>query len=250
MIITIGAVICGLTPWLITEGFIRTDASTAVIVLCFTPALTLIIARALGRERGSFARSFGAATAFAGLCLCVSSTVPLREHGSSDRVVGIGLLAGAALCSAIYNVMARPLVSGAGALATTFLTMLGGTIALSIMMLIRDYDGWSAVPSTGTWTLMLFVGGGGALQSLLWLAAMRCAEAGRIAVLVTLSPLSTQALEVWLFGRATPTAMLVGSAAIVIGTFLALRSTSPPCGLQSVHPGVKNLRATSRTKTR
>ncbi|MCJ9669028.1 MULTISPECIES: DMT family transporter [unclassified Neorhizobium] len=245
LIVTVGAIVCGLTPWLIMEGLIRTDASTAVIVLCFTPVLTLIIARLLGRERGSFSRSFGAATAFVGLCLCVSSTGPLQEHSNADRMMGIGLLTVAAFSSAIYNVLARPLVSGAGALATTFLTMLGGAIALSIMILIRDHHVWSKEPSMETWILIFFVGAGGAVQSLLWLAAMRCAEAGKIAVLVTLSPLSTQILEVWLFGRATPAAMLAGIAAIIIGSCLALRSTSSPSGPQSLHPDGKGVRVTS-----
>ncbi len=247
MIITVGAFICGLTPWLIMEGLIRTDAVTTAIVLCFTPVLTVIIARLLGRERGSFSRSLGAATAFAGLCLCIFSTDSLQGNGSADRVMGIGMLTVAACSSALYNVLARPMVSGAGALATTVLTLLGGAIMLSIIILLRSHHAWPADPSMATWILVLFVGAGGAVQSLLWLLAMRYAEAGKIAVLVTLSPLSTQTLEVWLFGRAISWITLVGSATIIIGSCLALQSNNSPLRPRHSHQGGRQMRAASRT---
>lgn len=221
-IILMGAVSGGLTPWAITEGLARTDATTSAIVLCSTPIFTLLLAQILRREDALVRHWLGASVTFVGLAVCLAPDPGWKGPDTPDLAIGLMLLIAAAIASAFFNVLVRQLVATVGPTALTVLSVLGGTALLTVLLTISA--GNHAVPDLSSlpWLLLVFVGAGSAAQSFLWIAAMRFCEAGRISPLIALSPVSTLALEACVLGKTIQYHSIAGSCLILIGLSLAL----------------------------
>jgi drug/metabolite transporter (DMT)-like permease len=122
--------ICGLIGisvynGLLNEGERTVSAGAAAFVVNVAPILTAILATAFLRERFSAWGWSGALTSFFGVGL-----IALGQPGGLAFGGGASLVAGAALCTAIYFVLQRPLVPRYGALACTAYTLLAGELFL------------------------------------------------------------------------------------------------------------------------
>ena len=110
---------------LLNQGERTVSAGAAAFVVNIAPILTAILATIFLRERFSLWGWGGALTSFAGVGL-----IALGQPGGLAFGGGASLVAGAALCTASYFVIQRPLVPRYGALACTAYTILSGTLFL------------------------------------------------------------------------------------------------------------------------
>jgi drug/metabolite transporter (DMT)-like permease len=110
---------------LLNQGERTVSAGAAAFVVNIAPILTAILATIFLRERFSVWGWGGALISFAGVGL-----IALGQPGGLAFGGGASLVAGAALCTAIYFVLQRPLVPRYGALACTAYTLLAGTLFL------------------------------------------------------------------------------------------------------------------------
>jgi drug/metabolite transporter (DMT)-like permease len=122
--------VCGLIGISIYNGLLNqgertVSAGAAAFVINIAPILTAILATIFLRERFSVWGWGGALISFAGVGL-----IALGQPGGLAFGGGASLVAGAALCTAIYFVIQRPLVPRYGALACTAYTLLAGTLFL------------------------------------------------------------------------------------------------------------------------
>jgi drug/metabolite transporter (DMT)-like permease len=106
---------------LLNEGERTVSAGAAAFIVNVAPILTAILATIFLRERFSAWGWGGALTSFAGVGL-----IALGQPGGLAFGGGASLVAGAALCTASYFVLQRPLVPRYGALACTAYTLLAG----------------------------------------------------------------------------------------------------------------------------
>ncbi len=122
--------ICGLIGisaynGLLNQGERTVSAGAAAFIVNVAPILTAILAAVFLRERFSAWGWGGALTSFAGVGL-----IALGQPGGVAYGGGASLVAGAALCTASYFVLQRPLVPRYGALACTAYTLLAGALFL------------------------------------------------------------------------------------------------------------------------
>ena len=110
---------------LLNQGERTVSAGAAAFIVNVAPILTAVLATVFLRERFSAWGWGGALTSFAGVGL-----IALGQPGGVAFGGGASLVAGAALCTAIYFVLQRPLVSRYGALACTAYTLLAGALFL------------------------------------------------------------------------------------------------------------------------
>jgi drug/metabolite transporter (DMT)-like permease len=105
-----------------------TTSGTAALVVALAPALTLVLATAVGLERATVRRGVGLAVAFAG----VAVVVLLGAGGelSLANAKGPLIVLAAPVAFALYNVLLQPLLDRYGLLALTAASSLVGTLAL------------------------------------------------------------------------------------------------------------------------
>jgi len=123
-------VVCGLIGislynGLLNEGERTVSAGAAAFIVNIAPILTAILATVFLGERFSAWGWSGALISFAGVGL-----IALGQPGGPAFGGGASLVAGAALCTASYFVLQRPLVPRYGALACTAYTLLAGALFL------------------------------------------------------------------------------------------------------------------------
>jgi drug/metabolite transporter (DMT)-like permease len=122
--------ICGLVGisvynGLLNQGELTVSAGAASFIVNAAPILTAILATLFLRERLSAWGWGGALVSFAGVGL-----IALGQPSGLAFGGGASLVAGAALCTAIYFVLQRPLVPRYGALACTAYTLIAGAMFL------------------------------------------------------------------------------------------------------------------------
>jgi len=110
---------------LLNQGERTVSAGAAAFIVNVAPILTAVLATVFLRERFSAWGWGGALVSFAGVGL-----IALGQPGGLAFGGGAVLVAGAALCTAIYFVLQRPLVPRYGALACTAYTLLAGALFL------------------------------------------------------------------------------------------------------------------------
>ena len=123
--------ICGLIGisvynGLLNQGERTVSAGAASFIVNVAPILTAILATVFLRERFSAWGWGGALISFAGVGL-----IALGQPGGLAFGGGASLVAGAALCTATYFVLQRPLVPRYGALACTAYTLIAGALFLT-----------------------------------------------------------------------------------------------------------------------
>lgn len=122
--------ICGLIGisvynGLLNQGERTVSAGAAAFIVNIAPILTAILATVFLRERFTAWGWGGALISFAGVGL-----IALGQPGGLAFGGGASLVAGAALCTASYFVLQRPLVRRYGPLACTAYTLLAGALFL------------------------------------------------------------------------------------------------------------------------
>ena len=105
-----------------------TTSGIAALVVALSPALTMILAFALGLDRVTTRRVVGLAVAFAGVAIVIAlgSGRELSLEGTKGPLIVLG----APIAFALYNVILKPLLSRYDLLALTAATSLVGIIGL------------------------------------------------------------------------------------------------------------------------
>ena len=132
-----------------------TTSGTAALVVALAPALTLVLATALGLERATVRRGVGLAVAFAG----VAVVVLLGAGGelSLANAKGPLIVLAAPVSFALYNVLLQPLLGRYSLLALTAASSLVGTLGL--LPFLRPSTVEAVAGSTaGDLALVLYLG--------------------------------------------------------------------------------------------
>jgi drug/metabolite transporter (DMT)-like permease len=132
-----------------------TTSGTAALVVALAPALTLVLATALGLERATVRRGAGLAVAFAG----VAVVVLLGAGGelSLANAKGPLIVLAAPVSFALYNVLLQPLLDRYSLLALTAASSLVGTLGLLPLARRSTVDAVTGI-SAGDAALVLYLG--------------------------------------------------------------------------------------------
>jgi len=213
----------------------RMDASLLALILYVYPALVLIGAVALGRERASVRRVAALLIALAGTALVLAGAA----SGSLDAL-GTAMGFGAALAYTVYILTGDRVGAGVPPVALAAFVCLGATCTFAVVSVVRGgpelgfgADGWAWV---------------GAIAVVSTFAAILCFFAGlarvgpsAASILSTLEPVVTVALAAAAFGESLGAVQLVGGALVVVAVLVMQWPARPLVALAVGTPAVANV---------
>jgi drug/metabolite transporter (DMT)-like permease len=194
----------------------RMDASLLALILYVYPALVLIAAVALGRERASARRVAALVIALAGVVLVLAGAA----SGSLDAL-GTAMGFGAALAYTIYILCGDRVGAGVPPLTLAALVCVGATVTFAIASLFRGgpelgygAEGWLWL---GAMALVSTVG-----AILTFFAGLARVGPSAASILSTVEPVVTVALAAAVFGESLGAVQLAGGA-LVLGAVVVMQ---------------------------
>jgi drug/metabolite transporter (DMT)-like permease len=194
----------------------RMDASLLALILYVYPALVLIAAVALGRERATARRVAALLIALAGTALVLAGAA----SGSLDAL-GTAMGFGAALAYTAYILTGDRVGVGVPPVALAALVCLGATCTFALASVVRGgpglgfgADGWAWVGAIAAVSTV------GAI--LAFFAGLARVGPSAASILSTLEPVVTVALAAAAFGESLGVVQLVGGA-LVLGAVVVMQ---------------------------
>ena len=212
----LGVLLYALMPILVGAGLQFNYASRGALVLASQPLFTLLLARWRGEERLTPVKLFGIALATGGLGLALSEGPP--QTSASLIWAGDAMLFCAALCIAVYNVYSQPQLQRYPAPVFTALSMGLGALSLAPFTLgLGMAQGWPAFTPSG-WVAVLYIGTfGGGIGYALWVSALAHTTPTRVAIFLTLNPLTATLLGGTFLDEPITPRFVMGLLAVLTG---------------------------------
>lgn len=213
----LGLLYFGLYPILFNASLAFTTAVRGA--LSTTPILTMLAAAVLGIESLTARKTFGVLIATLGVAVALLTgfaTAPV------DAWRGDLLMIVAALCQALYSIWSRPFIVRSGTIPYTFVGMTVGAVVLIVVSWSRG--GFDVVNDFGPkqWAAIAFLGlFGGALAFYLWTFALERTTPTRVAITITLNPLTAGAFGVFALGEPITWNLIAGLLLVLTGIWLA-----------------------------
>ncbi|MEZ4234057.1 MAG: DMT family transporter [Polyangiaceae bacterium] len=216
-----GLAILGITAnqILFVEGLRRAGPINASVLLLIIPAVTLLVATLIGRERPNRLRLSGVAIAISGALMLVGVE---RFQLQDSKLVGNLLLVANSSSYAVFLVLARPLIGRLGSLRVMSWVFLIGALqcspyVLSSFLALQP----GALPGWALGSLAFILVGPTLLTYILNGYALTRVESSVVAVYIYLQPLIATTAA-WLVLHQKPTfRTLVAGCVIVVGVALS-----------------------------
>lgn len=208
-----------LNQFLFLYGMKYTIPSNAALLYATTPVIVLVFSHFFLGESLSRFKIAGVMLGFTGV------TIVIFERGlsaSMEYVFGNLVIFVAVLAWALYTVYGRKMIVKYGAIETSCLTLIGGTILFLPMGIIPALRFPFETISASNWLQIGYLGIVTSVFSyLLWYFALGRIEAGRVALFSNFQPLIVTALAVTLLGQSITAAFVVGGLIAITGVIAA-----------------------------
>ena len=205
--------------FLFLYGMRYTIPSNAALLYATTPIVVLVFSRWILGERLTRWRVIGVVVGFAGV------TIVIFERGISasiEHVYGNVVIFVAVLAWGLYTVYGRRLIVQYGAIASTSVTLILGTIAFLPIGVIPAMNFPYKTLTTANWLQIFYLGIiTSVLSYLLWYYALGRIDAGKVALFSNLQPILTTILAVLLLDQSITIAFVLGGLVAIAGVILA-----------------------------
>ncbi len=132
------------------------------------------------------------------------------------------IMLGTSLCMAFYNVWSRPFIDRSSALGFLTVGMGAGAIALIVVGCFSGAFVTLSEFSTQEWLAGLYLGvGGGALAFVLWIFALQRTTPTRVAVTMTVNPVSAAVVAMVLLNEPITYSFMLGLITVLAGIWIA-----------------------------
>ena len=222
-VVCLGLVLYAVMPVCLAAGLQFTYASRGALILATQPVFTLLLSRWRGEERFTSAKLLGITLVAMGLVLALGEEKP-PDIVNRFAAVGDLLLLFAACCVAAYNVYSRPYLKRYAAKQFTAMTMTIGALALApfaaAIALVRGFPMFTPLG----WTAILYIGiFGAAVGYSLWVSALQNTTPTRVAIFLSLNPLTATFLGWALLDEPITSRFLMGLVAVLVGIIITNR---------------------------
>ena len=216
-----------LFPWAFNASLQHIPAARGAVGLATIPIQTLIVATVFGREQLTSNKIVGVVLAFSGIIVAFGTAAFGR--GSSDYLVGDGLMLLGVLCAAIYSVFSRATLMRHGPVFVTALAMAFAVAAL--LPFVGLHRGLSTLPafSHKGWIAVLFLGTiADAVQFSLFMWGLRWLPPTTTVLYLTLNPITAMVLGIMVLGESLTLELIVGMALVLIGILVGVGALFVP----------------------
>src|SRR5262245_49065651 len=210
----LGLLFFGAFPVLFNASLAYTTAARGALALSTLPLLTMAVATLLRVEPLTLRKAIGVLLAMAGVAVALVAGLSASPVGAWR---GDLLMVGAALCMALYNVWSKPLIQRSGPIRFAAMGMAVGGACLVLLAGISHGFGVVGSFGPGHWLAVGFLGlFGGALTFFLWAFALGRTTPTRVAVSVSVNPISAALLGAALLGEPLRWNLVVGLLTVFI----------------------------------
>ena len=225
MLLVLGVLGTGLYQFFMIEGLARTRAGTTALILSSGPAFVALFGRVLGVERITRRGMLGIILSMAGIAF-VALTQP-DAVGRNASLLGSALVLVGCICWSLFAVLIKPYANRLDGRVVTAITIVGGTLPLSLIALPAVNDvAWSDLSAT-TWGAIAYAGlASMVIAYLFWNRGVRLLGPTRTSMFGNLQPIFALAAARVLLGEKPGPWQLVGAAAIIAGVLLT-RTAEP-----------------------
>lgn len=215
----LGLLFFALFPLLFNASLIFTTAARGALALAALPLLTMLVGAALGSEAMTIRKTTGILIAMAGVALALLSGLASAPAGAWR---GDLLMIGAALCMALYSIWSKPLIRRSGPIPFTTMAMGVGAATLIATSWLRGSFAPVSAFGASQWFAAIYLGAiGSALTFYLWAFALEKTTATRVAVSVTVNPISAALVGATLLQEPLSWNLAAGIVAVFIGIWIA-----------------------------
>ena len=215
----LGVLYFALFPILFNASLIFTTAARGALALSTLPLLTLVIGALLGSEALTLRKSVGVVVATFGVAIAL-----LADLASAPERAWRGdlLMIAAALCMAFYSIWSRPLILRSSPIAFTTMSMAAGAICLVLLSGWRGSFAPVAAFGAPQWVAASYLGiFGAALTFQLWAFALERTTPTRVAISVTVNPITASLVGAVLLQEPLRWNLGAGIVAVFAGIWIA-----------------------------
>jgi drug/metabolite transporter (DMT)-like permease len=206
-------------PILFNASLIFTTAARGALALSTLPLLTMLVGAALGSEPLTARKTTGVLVAMLGVALALLSGLAAAPSGAWR---GDLLMIAAALCMAFYSVWSKPFIRRSGPIAFTTLAMGVGAACLIAISWLRGSFAPVAEFAMPQWLAAIYLGAvGAALTFYLWAFALERTTATRVAISVTVNPISASLVGAALLHEPLSWNLMAGVVTVFVGIWIA-----------------------------
>jgi drug/metabolite transporter (DMT)-like permease len=222
----LGLLFFAIFPGLFNASLLFTTSARAALALSTLPLLTLVAGAALGVEALTGRKTVGVLIATAGVAIALLSDLASAPAGAWR---GDLLMVGAAFCMALYNVWSKPFIKRSGPIPFATMGMAVGALVLVIVSLSRGGFAPAAGFQSSQWLAIAYLGiFGGAITFFLWAFALGHTSPTRVAISVTVNPISASLVGALLLAEPIRWNLALGLATVFVGIWLATTVSRSP----------------------
>lgn len=226
-VVGLGVLFFAIFPILFNAALIFTTAARGALALSTLPLLTMVVAAVFRSEPLTLRKTIGVLIAMSGVALALLSGLASAPAGAWR---GDLLMIVAALCMAVYSVASKAVMRRCAPIPFTAVAMgVGAVILITISWLQGSF---TPIPQfgLGNWTAAVYLGAvGGALTFYLWAFALERTTPTRVAISVTVNPISAALVGALLLHERIGWDLAGGIVTVFIGIWVATteRRTRP-----------------------
>jgi drug/metabolite transporter (DMT)-like permease len=215
----LGILFFAVFPLLFNASLIFTTAARGALALSTLPLLTMTVGAVLGSEPLTARKTIGVLIAMLGVALALLSGLSSAPAGAWR---GDLLMIAAALCMALYSIWSKTVMRCSGPIP--FTTMAMGVGAATLIAISWWHGSFTPVRGFGltNWLAAVYLGAiGSALTFYLWAFALERTTPTRVAISVTVNPISASLVGASLLHEPLSWNLVAGIAAVFIGIWIA-----------------------------
>ena len=221
-----GVLYFALFPILFNASLIFTTAARGALALSTLPLLTMVVGAALGSEALTLRKSIGVVVATLGVALALLSNLasapPCAWRGDL-------LMVAAAICMALYSIWSKPFIARSGPLPFTTMSMGVGAVCLVLISYWRGSFAPVADFEAPQWLAAVYLGAfGAALTFYLWAFALERTTPTRVAISVTVNPITASLVGAMLLDEPLRWNLVAGIVTVFAGIWIATTAGRRP----------------------
>ena len=222
----LGVLFFALFPLLFNASLIFTTAARGALALSTLPLLTMVVGAALGSEALTARKSLGVVIAMFGVAIALLSSLTSAPPGAWR---GDLLMVGAALCMALYSIWSKPFIARSGPIPFTTMAMGVGAACLVLVSCWRGSFAPVAAFGMPQWLAAVYLGAfGSALTFYLWAFALARTTPTRVAISVTVNPVTASLVGALLLNEPLRWNLVGGIVTVFAGIWIATTAGRRP----------------------
>jgi len=215
----LGVLYFALFPILFNASLIFTTAARGALALSTLPLLTMVVGALLGSEALTMRKSIGVVIATLGVALALLSGLASAPPGAWR---GDLLMVAAALCMALYSIWSKPFIARSGPISFTTVAMGVGALCLVLISYWRGSFAPVAAFEAPQWLAAVYLGAfGSALTFYLWAFALERTTPTRVAISVTVNPITASLVGATLLDEPLHWNLVAGILTVFAGIWIA-----------------------------